>query len=67
MKISNSGQSIQLQLSGQELTRVSNISSVNAQNMPFWVKSVLHKAQYSACDHGNGRCYSVRHSVSLAV
>lgn len=56
--------SIQLQLSGQEL---SNISSVNTQKVPFWVKPVLHKAQYSACDHGSGRCHLVRHSVSLAI
>lgn len=45
--------SIQLQLSGQELTQVSNISSVNTEKMPFWVKPMLHKAQYSACDCGN--------------
>lgn len=59
--------SIQLQLSGQELTQVSNISSVNMQKVPFWVKPVLHKAQYSACDHGSGRCCLVRRSVSLAI
>lgn len=51
--------SVQLQLSGQELTQVNNISSVNTQKMPFWVKPAFHKAQYSACDHGNGRCYLV--------
>lgn len=33
--------------------------------MPFWVKPVLHEAQYSACD--NGRWYLVRHCVSLAI
>lgn len=59
--------SIQLQLSGQELTQVSNTSNVNTQKMPFWVKPVLHKALYPACDHGSGRCYLVRHSVSLAI